>query len=200
MSTVGQDLRRTPLNDAHEALGAKMVPFAGFSMPVQYPTGIVKEHQAVRTAAGLFDVSHMGEFVIRGDRMVDYINYVTTNDVAALADGQVHGGLAQGIAQALLEEVRFDELDSREARFFDHRQCRVDRERHHHEDRHRHHHPEGQQPRPQPRADAGAPTPSGSGGGGTGRGGCNSPSGQRERCAVFAGRRACALRVRAPVA
>ena len=83
-------LKRTPLYDVHRALNAKIVPFAGFEMPVQYPTGITNEHKAVRERAGLFDVSHMGEFVIRGDRMVDFVNYVTTNDVAALAIGQVH--------------------------------------------------------------------------------------------------------------
>jgi aminomethyltransferase len=83
-------LKRTPFYDIHKSLGAKIVPFAGFEMPVQYPTGIVAEHKAVRERAGLFDVSHMGEFVIYGDRRVEFINYVTSNDVAALADGQVH--------------------------------------------------------------------------------------------------------------
>ena len=58
-------LKRTPLYDRHVAAGGKMVPFAGFEMPVQYPTGITAEHRAVREAAGLFDVSHMGEFVLR---------------------------------------------------------------------------------------------------------------------------------------
>jgi aminomethyltransferase len=84
------NLKRTPLYDVHKALNARIVPFAGFEMPVQYPSGISAEHKAVRESAGLFDVSHMGEFVIRGERMVDFVNYVTTNDVAALADGQVH--------------------------------------------------------------------------------------------------------------
>jgi aminomethyltransferase len=83
-------LKRTPFYSIHKALNAKIVPFAGFEMPVQYPTGITAEHRAVRERAGLFDVSHMGEFVVRGDRMVDFVNYVTSNDVAALADGQVH--------------------------------------------------------------------------------------------------------------
>jgi aminomethyltransferase len=83
-------LRRTPFYDIHRALNARIVPFAGFEMPVSYPGGITAEHNAVRTHAGLFDVSHMGEFVIRGERMVEFVNYVTTNDVAALADGQVH--------------------------------------------------------------------------------------------------------------
>ncbi|HEY8174072.1 MAG TPA: glycine cleavage system aminomethyltransferase GcvT [Gemmatimonadaceae bacterium] len=83
-------LKRTPLYSIHKALNAKIVPFAGFQMPVQYPTGITAEHKAVRERAGLFDVSHMGEFLVRGARMVDFVNYVTSNDVAALADGQVH--------------------------------------------------------------------------------------------------------------
>jgi aminomethyltransferase len=81
-------LKRTPLYDVHSALGAKIVPFAGFEMPVQYPTGITAEHKAVREKAGLFDVSHMGEFIVRGPQAVDFVNYVTTNDVNALQPGQ----------------------------------------------------------------------------------------------------------------
>src|SRR4051812_43149674 len=83
-------LKRTPLHDVHAALGAKIVPFAGYEMPVQYPTGISAEHKAVREGVGMFDVSHMGEFWVTGDRAVDFVNYVTTNNVAALAVGQVH--------------------------------------------------------------------------------------------------------------
>ena len=81
-------LKRTPLYQVHAALGAKIVPFAGFEMPVQYPTGITAEHRAVREKAGLFDVSHMGEFIVRGPQAVDFVNYVTTNDVASLKPGQ----------------------------------------------------------------------------------------------------------------
>jgi len=81
-------LKRTPLYRVHAALGAKIVPFAGFEMPVQYPTGITAEHKAVREKAGLFDVSHMGEFLVRGPQAVDFVNYVTTNDVASLKPGQ----------------------------------------------------------------------------------------------------------------
>jgi glycine cleavage system T protein (aminomethyltransferase) len=84
-----QTLKRTPFHDIHAALGAKLVPFAGYEMPVQYPSGITAEHKAVRERCGLFDVSHMGEFIIRGPGAVDFVNYVTTNDVAALAIGQV---------------------------------------------------------------------------------------------------------------
>jgi len=80
--------QRTPLHDIHVGLGAKMVPFAGFEMPVQYPTGITAEHTAVRHRVGLFDVSHMGEFLVRGADAIAFVNYVTTNDVAQLAVGQ----------------------------------------------------------------------------------------------------------------
>ena len=83
-------LKRTPLHDAHIALGAKIVPFAGYEMPVQYPSGITAEHKAVREGCGVFDVSHMGEFWINGTRAVEFTNYVTTNDVSALAVGQAH--------------------------------------------------------------------------------------------------------------
>jgi aminomethyltransferase len=89
-SAPSQPLKRTPLYDVHAALGAKIVPFAGFEMPVQYPTGITAEHKAVREKAGLFDVSHMGEFLVRGPQAVDFVSYVTTNDVAALEPGQAH--------------------------------------------------------------------------------------------------------------
>src|SRR5262245_49298378 len=88
--TTDTALKRTPFYDKHLALGAKIVPFAGYEMPVQYPQGITAEHKAVRERCGLFDVSHMGEFIIRGARAVDFVTYVTTNDVAALAIGQVH--------------------------------------------------------------------------------------------------------------
>jgi aminomethyltransferase len=85
-------LKRTPFYEKHVALGAKIVPFAGYEMPVQYPAGITVEHKAVRERCGLFDVSHMGEFIIRGPgtSAVDFVNYVTTNDVTALKIGQVH--------------------------------------------------------------------------------------------------------------
>jgi aminomethyltransferase len=88
--TTDTALRQTPLTDVHIKLGAKMVPFAGYLMPVQYPTGITAEHAAVRSHAGLFDVSHMGEFEVRGPQAVEFVSYVTSNDVAGLAIGQVH--------------------------------------------------------------------------------------------------------------
>jgi aminomethyltransferase len=81
-------LKQTPIHDEHLALNGRMVPFAGYAMPVQYPTGIVKEHHAVRTAAGLFDVSHMGEFEVRGPQALDMVQHLLTNDASRLDVGQ----------------------------------------------------------------------------------------------------------------
>src|ERR1700694_4774923 len=86
--TATTELKRTSLAAAHRPLGAKMVPFAGGEMPVQYPTGILVEHHAVRTGAGVFDVSHMGEFEITGPDRNAFVNRVTCNDVGALKPGQ----------------------------------------------------------------------------------------------------------------
>jgi aminomethyltransferase len=86
--TMADALKRTPLHGEHQALGAKIVPFAGFEMPVQYPAGIIAEHQAVRRAAGLFDVSHMGELFVRGADALAFLQHVTTNDVSKLVVGQ----------------------------------------------------------------------------------------------------------------
>jgi aminomethyltransferase len=80
-------LRRTSLYAEHVALGGRIVPFTGWEMPVQY-TGIVDEHVAVRTAAGLFDVSHMGELRLRGEYAAHVVDYLVTNDAKKLADGQ----------------------------------------------------------------------------------------------------------------
>jgi len=82
---------RTPLYDTHVASGARMVDFAGWDMPVQY-SGLLEEHEAVRTRAGLFDVSHMGEVVFRGPRALEALNRVFTNDLSRAADGQAQYG------------------------------------------------------------------------------------------------------------
>lgn len=87
--TATPTIKRTALFDAHRSLGAKMVPFAGWEMPVQYPTGILAEHHAVRTGVGVFDVSHMGEFEITGPDRNAFVNRVTCNDVSALEAGGV---------------------------------------------------------------------------------------------------------------
>src|SRR5262245_59424517 len=81
------DAKRTPLYEVHKRLGARLIPFGGWDMPVEY-SGIANEHRAVRKAAGLFDVSHMGEFEIRGPQALDLIQTVTTNNAGVLADGQ----------------------------------------------------------------------------------------------------------------
>ncbi|GHO75311.1 aminomethyltransferase [Ktedonobacter sp. SOSP1-85] len=80
-------LKRTPLYEQHRALGARLVEFGGWDMPVQY-SGIIEEHQAVRTKAGLFDVSHMGEFKVEGSDALAFLQYLVPNDVSRLAVGQ----------------------------------------------------------------------------------------------------------------
>jgi aminomethyltransferase len=81
-------MKRTPLHAIHVSLGAKMVPFGGYEMPVSYPTGIGAEHRAVREGVGIFDVSHMGEFEITGPDRNAFVQRVTCNDVGALKPGQ----------------------------------------------------------------------------------------------------------------
>ncbi len=107
-------LKRTPLHDAHVAAGARMVPFGGWDMPVQY-RGILDEHRTVRTAVGLFDVSHMGEFEVEGPRALDALQRLTTNDVAALDVGQVqysalcypYGGIVDDLTVYRLADARY---------------------------------------------------------------------------------------------
>ncbi|GAB4448139.1 MAG: glycine cleavage system aminomethyltransferase GcvT [Bacteroidia bacterium] len=86
--TTTATLKKTSLYNKHIQLGAKMVPFAGFEMPVSY-SGVNDEHLTVRNAVGIFDVSHMGEFVIKGKQALDLLQLVTTNDVSALTDKKV---------------------------------------------------------------------------------------------------------------
>jgi aminomethyltransferase len=81
------EIKRIPLNDLHEKLGAKMVPFAGYNMPVRYSSDI-EEHTTVRQSVGVFDVSHMGEFSLKGPHALDLIQRVTSNDASKLVDGQ----------------------------------------------------------------------------------------------------------------
>ncbi len=81
------ELKKTPLHATHLALGARMMPFGGFDMPVQY-SGIIDEHLAVRRAAGLFDVSHMGEFIVRGPHAAAFVQNLVTNDISKLYDGR----------------------------------------------------------------------------------------------------------------
>jgi aminomethyltransferase len=81
-------MKNTPFTKFHQEMGARMVPFAGFNMPVEY-TGITDEHIAVRNGIGVFDVSHMGEFWVSGPASFDFLQYITSNDVSSLFDGKI---------------------------------------------------------------------------------------------------------------
>src|SRR6267143_2703463 len=104
MTQAAPALRATPLNAVHGRMGAKMVDFEGWDMPVQY-SGVIEEHHDVRKAVGLFDVSHMGEIEILGSEAVRCANALTTNDVSKLKKGQAqysgllyeHGGFVDDI-------------------------------------------------------------------------------------------------------
>jgi len=91
--TTPSELRRTPLHELHRELGARLVPFAGYEMPVQYAS-ILDEHRAVRTAVGLFDLSHMGELEVRGPGAVDFLRYAVVSDPAALDIGAAQYSMA----------------------------------------------------------------------------------------------------------
>ena len=81
-------MKTTPYTEIHKALGAKMAEFAGFEMPIQYPTGIQEEHRIVREGVGVFDVSHMGEFWVKGEKALELLQWITTNDVNKLTAGK----------------------------------------------------------------------------------------------------------------
>jgi aminomethyltransferase len=89
MSNQNTELKKTPLAEVHARMGAKMIEFGGWLMPVQY-SSIIEEHNAVRTAAGLFDLSHMGEIEISGYQAIELLQYATTNDVSKLQEWQAH--------------------------------------------------------------------------------------------------------------
>ena len=107
-------MKQTPLNQTHRDLGARMVDFGGWDMPVQY-SGVIDEHQAVREAAGLFDVSHMGEIEVSGGNALTFIQRLTINDAAKLVDGQVQysamcypeGGVVDDVTLYRFNESRY---------------------------------------------------------------------------------------------
>lgn len=109
-----QTAKKIPLSDLHAALGAKMVPFAGFLMPVRYSSDI-EEHSTVRKGVGVFDVSHMGEFIVEGPQALDLIQYVTSNDASKLTPGKAQyscfpnaqGGIVDDILVYCLEENQY---------------------------------------------------------------------------------------------
>jgi aminomethyltransferase len=107
---VDTTLKRTPLFEAHLKAGARMVPFGGWEMPVQY-AGIVEEHRTVRSSVGLFDVSHMGEFEVEGPGALAALQLLTTNDVAALAVGQVQYSVLCYPAGGIVDDLTVYRLD-----------------------------------------------------------------------------------------
>lgn len=107
-----ENLKKTPLNEAHRALGGKMVEFGGWDMPVQYTAGVIEEHLRTRTAAGLFDVSHMGEIWVEGTDAIAFVNRLTTNDVTKLVDGQAHYSALMNETGGVVDDLlvyRFDQ-------------------------------------------------------------------------------------------
>jgi len=107
-------MKRTVLYDRHVALGARMVEFAGWEMPVQYPTGIVEEHLRTRREAGLFDVSHMGRFLFRGPGAERFLQRVLTNDVAALKPGRAQYTMIPTPTAGALDDAYLYRLDHEE--------------------------------------------------------------------------------------
>jgi aminomethyltransferase len=98
-------LKRTPLYETHVALGARMVPFGGWEMPVQYPSGVLAEHHAVRQAAGLFDIGHMGQVRCEGPQALEFLQWVTTNDVTRLDIGAAQYSLLCNDAGGILDDI-----------------------------------------------------------------------------------------------
>ncbi|MDX1906553.1 MAG: glycine cleavage system aminomethyltransferase GcvT [Bacteroidia bacterium] len=96
--------QRTPLYDLHVQLGAKLIPFAGFDMPVRY-TGDVQEHMAVRQAAGMFDISHMGEFIVRGPQALALIQLVISNDASKLTPGKAQYACMPNAEGGIVDDV-----------------------------------------------------------------------------------------------
>ncbi len=96
---------KTPLYDVHVAEGGKIVPFAGYLLPVQYGAGVVKEHMAVRERAGLFDVSHMGEIVLSGPTALASLNYLMTNDFTNMQAGRVRYGVMCNEAGGCIDDL-----------------------------------------------------------------------------------------------
>src|SRR3954453_14973036 len=105
-----QTLRRTPLHDKHVALGARMVPFAGWEMPVQYD-GVIPEHKAVRTGAGVFDVSPLGELEVEGPTARDLLQATLSNDVDKLSPGDAQYTLLTNDSGGIVDDVILYRLD-----------------------------------------------------------------------------------------
>ena len=107
-------LKQSPLHDRHVALGAKFAEFGGWEMPLEYPSGVIKEHNAVRSSVGIFDVSHLGKLVVKGDGAEEYINATLSNDLGKIGKGQAQYTLAcdaktGGIVDDLIVYLRDDD-------------------------------------------------------------------------------------------
>ena len=109
MSDISQ-LSRTPLFELHQSLGAKLVPFAGYAMPVQYPSGIIKEHLHTRERAGLFDVSHMGQVRVTGDGIAEKLERIIPVDLVSLAPGRQKYGLFLNDQGCILDDLMIQNL------------------------------------------------------------------------------------------
>jgi glycine cleavage system T protein (aminomethyltransferase) len=107
---VQETLRRTPLHDRHVALGARMVPFAGWEMPVQYE-GVIQEHRAVREDAGVFDVSHMGELEVEGPRATELLQSLLSNDLSRIEPGEAQYTLLTNDRGGIVDDLIVYRLD-----------------------------------------------------------------------------------------
>src|SRR5436189_4783296 len=105
-------LRRTPLYEKHLEAGAKLVPFAGWEMPVQYE-GVIAEHRAVRTDAGVFDVSHMGELEVEGPKAEEFLQHVLSNDVTKLEPGEAQYTLLTNDEGGVIDDLIVYRLEPR---------------------------------------------------------------------------------------
>ncbi len=105
-------MKNTALSHVHNALGAKMVPFAGYNMPIQYE-GISIEHEKVRNAVGVFDVSHMGEFILKGENALDLIQRVTSNDASKLIDGKVQYTCLPNTVGGIVDDLLVYRIDEK---------------------------------------------------------------------------------------
>ncbi|NNU34781.1 glycine cleavage system aminomethyltransferase GcvT [Mucilaginibacter sp. S1162] len=103
-------MKNTALSEVHVKAGAKMVPFAGYNMPVQY-AGINAEHETVRKGVGVFDVSHMGEFILKGDKALDLIQRVTSNDASKLYDGKVQYSCLPNTTGGIVDDLLVYRID-----------------------------------------------------------------------------------------
>src|SRR4028119_424912 len=118
---INYNMKNTPFTDKHKAMGAKMAEFAGYNMPISY-SGINDEHATVRNNAGVFDVSHMGEFILKGENALDLIQKVTTNDASRLTAGSAQyscftneqGGIVDDLIVYCIEENKVYMIRSEE--------------------------------------------------------------------------------------